>query len=105
MTLTTIINVLLFIAICVFLIHIFRGGSENTQEVKPSPKNPYHDPRLTVRRQAIVEHLPKKPLQQQPNLRLISYNKSVTPPPVFAAEKTVVEHLDEFSHHKCEDCA
>lgn len=106
MTGTTIINLLLFVAICIILIHIFRTGGESQKQtiVKPTPKSPYHDPRRTIRRQAIVEHLPKKTQQQQPDLRLITYTRP-TPPPVFATEKVVVEHIDEFDTHECKDCA
>jgi hypothetical protein len=103
MTLATIINILLFIAICVMIILIFKKGDKPAPmtNVVQLPKSPYHDPRTTYRKKAIVEKV--EPKHTGP-INLLTYQRAASVP-VVAKEPVVDMKMDKFDTRECKDCA
>ena len=103
MTLATIVNILLFIAICVMIILIFKKGDKPAPmtNVVQLPKSPYNDPRTTYRKKAIVEKIPP---QHTGPINLLTYSRT-RPSPHVTQEPVVDMKMDKFNTRECKDCA
>lgn len=99
----TVINVLLFIAICAMIILIFKKSppAEPMTNVVKLPKSPYHDPRTTFKKKAISEKLT---VQNTGPINLLTYTRARVAAPA-TTENVVDMKLDKFDNVSCKDCA